>query len=432
MFKHMIFSISRARHRVCIALAPMGLIGLVGLIGLIGMMVTPQASAATEDVEPLSLPRALQLALEANPALLAAQREVDAADAQVLQGGLRPNPEFIYQADDASRLSRTSSVQLDVPIETANKRGARVDAAERGRDLAEVELAARLLRLRTAVASAFFEVLAAQALQGVAQDGVNLARRATDIASKRVTAGKVSPVEETKARVAEAGARVALTQADSALRNARRRLAGLWGNSAPQFTLAEGRLEQLPAVPDAEGVSRRLQRSPLLQRAERELARRKSLVGVEQSRTVPDVSVSVGIKRRDDVAQTSGLLVGVTVPLPVFNRNQGNLLEALRREDKAREELQLARITLQTDVDQALERVAARRQEAELLRSDVLPGALGAYEAATIGFENGKFGFLDVLDAQRTLFATRAQYLNAVSAFHAALTELDGLLAPAD
>ncbi len=417
MFKQTIDSISRLARRAGIAAA---------------MLAAAHASAATEPAAALSLQQALQLALDGNPALLAAQREVEASEGQLLQGGLRPNPELVLQTEDASRMSRSSAVQLDLPIETGGKRGARVEAAERGRELARVELAARLLRVRTSVTAAYFAVLAAQELRAVAQDGVYLARRATDIAAKRVTAGKVSPVEETKARVAEAGARVALNQADSELRNARRRLSSLWGNASPRFSVAEGSIDQLPASPAAEAVERRILRSPQLQRAERELERRQSLVGVEQSRTVPDFSVSLGMKRRDDSTQSTGLLVGVTVPLQVFNRNQGNLLEALRREDKAREELQLVKITLAADVSQALERVEARRQEAELLRSDVLPGAASAYEAATIGFENGKFGFLDVLDAQRTLFAARAQYLGAVSAFHAALADLDGLLGPAE
>ncbi len=381
-----------------------------------------------EAVVPLTLEQALRLAFDRNPLLAAAQRELEATDAQVLQGSLRPNPELVLQAEDASRVSRTGSAQIDLPIETANKRGARIDAAGRARDVAQVELAALQLRIRTRVTAAFHEVLAAQELLAVAQDSVNLAHRATDIAGKRVTAGKVSPVEETRARVAEAGARLGFAQADSELRNARRRLSSLWGNPSPVFMVAEGTIDQLPGMPGDAELERRLANSPLLLRAERELERRKSLVSVEQSRAVPDFTVSVGMKRRDDTIVRDQLLVGVTVPLPVFNRNQGNLLEALRREDKAREELQAARVSLASDAAQALERVAARRHEAELLKSDVLPGARSAYEAATIGFEYGKFSFLEVLDAQRTLFAAKAQYLTAIAAFHAALAELDSLL----
>ena len=394
-----------------------------------GLLAMP-ATAATlqEPAAPLTLDQAQRYAREGSPTLSAARREVEATEGQVLQGSLRPNPEFVFQAEDASRLSRTSSAQLDVPIETANKRGARIDAAERGREVAQTELVDRGQRLRAAVSAAFFDVLAAQELLRAAQDSLNLARRASDIAGKRVTAGKVSPVEETKARVAEASARVALAQAESGLRNARTRLSSLWGNPVPHFTQAEGSIDSLPDLPDAATLERRLQEAPLLLRAEHELQRRKALVGVEQSRTVPDFTVSVGMKRRDDTIVRDQLLVGVTVPLPVFNRNQGNLLEALRREDKARDELQAVRTTVSADAWQALEKVTARHREAQLLQRDVLPGARSAYEAATIGFENGKFSFLELLDAQRTLFSATAQYLASVAAVHAALADLDAIL----
>ena len=400
---------------------------------LVALLAWPACAATLQEpAAPLTLEQAQRYAREGSPTLSAARREVEATEGQVLQGSLRPNPEFVFQADDASRLSRTSSAQLDVPVETANKRDARVEAAERGRAVAQIELTDRGQRLRAAVAAAFFDVLAAQELLRAAQDSLGLARRATDVASKRVTAGKVSPVEETKARVAEASARVSLAQAESGLRNARTRLSSLWGNPVPHFTSAEGSVDSLPELPDAAELERRLPGAPLLQRAEHELQRRKALVGVEQSRTVPDFTVSVGMKRRDDAVVRDQMLVGVTVPLQLFNRNQGNLLEALRREDKARDELQAVRTSLSADAYQALERVTARHREAELLQVDVLPGARSAYEAATIGFENGKFTFLELLDAQRTLFSATAQYLVAIAAVHAALAELDGILGTVD
>ena len=382
---------------------------------------------AVEAAAPLTLEQALKLALDANPTLSAARREVDAAAAQVLQGSLRPNPEFTYKTDDASQVSRSSTVEIGLPFETAGKRDARVRAADLGRQVALSDLDGRALRVRAAVVAAFFDVLAAQELAVLAADSVRLAQRATDIASKRVAAGKVSPVEETRARVAEAGVRVTQTQADSELRNARRRLSSLWGNPAPNFSSAHGEVERLGELPSADAIERRLAASPLLQRAQHELERRKSLVSLEQSRAVPDFMLNVGVRRSLETPGNLAVL-GVTVPLPVANRNQGNILEALRREYKARDELHATEVALASDVQQALERVRARRDEAELLRRDVLPGARSAYDAATIGFENGKFSFLEVLDAQRTLFAVKSQYLNALMSFHRAQAELESLL----
>ncbi len=379
----------------------------------------------------LTLEQAIALSLAKNPALSAARREVEATEAQVLQGSLRPNPSLVYLTDDASRATNNSSAQIDIPIETAGKRLARVDAAERGKEVAVSDLTGRQLKIRASVMAAFFDVLAAQELTMLADGSAALAHRATEIAAKRVMAGKVSPVEETKARVAEAGARVALAQAESELRNARRRLSSLWGNTSPNFKHAIGELDALPEVPARELVERRLAISPLLDRAQREVIRRQSLVSVEQSKATPDLTFSVGMKRREDV-QRDQVILGLSIPLPLFNRNQGNLLEALRREDKARDELQATQTALASEVLQALEQVRSRREEAELLRTDVLPGAKSAYEAATIGFENGKFSFLEVLDAQRTLFSAKSQYLNSLAAFHRAMTDLESMLGQND
>lgn len=385
------------------------------------------APSLAEPEQALSLESAIRLALESNPTLAAARREIEATEGQILQGSLRPNPEFVYQADDTRSIARTSTAQIDVPLEIGDKRRARVDAALRNKSVAVSELTARQLKIRALTMGAFFEVLAAQDLTALARDTLVLAMRASDIAGKRVAAGKISPVEEIKARVAEAGVRLSLTQAESELRNARRRLSSLWGNPAPRFTEVVGEVDRLPDLPKREEVQNRLASSPLLERAQQEVERRKSLVTVEQSKTIPDIILSVGMKRREDVARDQ-LMVGVSVPMPLFNRNQGNLLEALKREDKARDELLATRLTLYGDALQLLERITARRDETELLQQNLLPGAKWAYEAATIGFENGKFSFLEVLDAQRTYFNAKSQYLNALLAFHTAVTDLESLL----
>jgi cobalt-zinc-cadmium efflux system outer membrane protein len=389
--------------------------------------VSAQVPTLIELPEPLRLDQAIRYAIEHNPTLSAARREVTAIDGQVLQGSLRPNPEFMYQADDVSRVGRTSTAEVGVPFETGGKREARVRAAGLGREVALADLGSAELRLRSAVIAAFFDVLAAQELRATSEEGVRLAQRATDIAAKRVAAGKISPVEETRARVAEAAARVALNQSESELRNSRRRLASLWGNTAPNFSEAIGDVEALVEAPNAEAILARLANAPQLRRAQRELERRKSLVTLEQARSVPDFTVSVGVKRSLDVPGEQAL-VALKVPLPMFNRNQGNLQEALRREDKAAEELQATQTALSASALQALENVSARRRDADLLRTEVLPGARSTYEAATIGFENGKFSFLEVLDAQRTLIAAKSQYLIALANFHRAQAELESLI----
>lgn len=388
------------------------------------------APRATEPAAPLTLKAALELALGANAELSAAGRELEALDATIIQAEVRPNPEIAMLMEDTRRATRSTTLQLNQPIELGGKRAARIEAAGRGRDTASAELDARRAEIRAAVVAAFFDVLVAQERLRLAQASVELAQRVTNAASRRVTAGKVSPVEETKARVAEAGVRVELTLAGSELTTARKRLAGTWGNPAPRFERAEGSLEALPPLPALADLNSRLAASPNLLRARIEVDRRQALAEVERSRSVPDMTVSLGARRNEELGLNQAIL-GVSIPIPVFDRNRGNLLEALRRTDKARDELSAAEIRLSNELVLAHERLNTARQEVESLQRDILPGAQSAYDAATKGFELGKFSFLEVLDAQRTSFQAKSQYLRAVAEAHRSAAEIERILGAA-
>lgn len=386
----------------------------------------PQSAAAAA-AEPLSLAKAIELALEGNPEVAAAKRQWEATEGQVLQGRSRPNPELAYSLEDARSKTRTQSWQLNLPLELGGKRAARTKAAEKSREQAQAQLAELQATVRANVAAAYFDVLTAQERLVLARDSAALAKSSTDTVSKRVAAGKVSPVEESKARVAEAGVRVELAQAASEQRNALSRLFALLGRIDAPYTVLEGKAENLPSVPSLVDLQPLIASSPGVVLARIEVDRRKALTDLEQSKRVPDVTVSVGMQRSNET-QRNVLLFGVSVPLPVFDRNQGNLLEALKLEDKARDELQAATVRLHSEVAQARERLSTITAEVQSLQQEVLPGAKSAYDAATIGFENGKFNFLEVLDAQRTYFTAKSQYLKALGEAHRAAADIDRLL----
>src|SRR5450830_84485 len=385
---------------------------------------------AQEPAVALTLSKAIELALDNNPELSASRHELSAIDATVLQAGARPNPELSAVMEDTRKSSRTTTWQIDQAIELGGKRGARIDAAERSRDSARLELAIRRIDVRIAATSAFFSVLTMQERQRLALESADLARNAADATARRVSAGKISPVEETKARVAAASARLELSQADGELDLARRRLASLWGNAQPRFTLAEGAAGQLPPLPAISDIAERSADAPQLRLARIEVERRQALSKIESSKRIPDATLSLG-RKRDEEAGRSMWVVGVSMPLPFLDSNRGNLEEALRRTDKARDELAAAETRVRIDIAQAYEKLRNAHEEITVLRSDILPGAQSAYAAAGKGFELGKFSFLDVLDAQRTLFQARSQYLRALSDAHLASANLERLLGSA-
>ncbi|MCH2220163.1 MAG: TolC family protein, partial [Dechloromonas sp.] len=336
---------------------------------------TLSAKSVKEASASLTLSAAIELALAFNPELAAAANELRAVDGAVIQAGVLPNPDISTSVEDTQNKStRTTTIQLNQRIELGGKRSARIASAERRRDVAVADLAAKRLDVRASVTGAFFDVLVAQERIQQAEDLLGLARRVTQAASRRVSAGKISPVEETKARVAEASAQVELSQAQRELTMARKRLAANWGSSTPRFTRVEGRTDMLPPLLSDDEITRRLEASPALLRARHEADRFSALAELERTRRIPDVTVSLGSKMAEELGR-SQTVVGISIPLPIFDRNQGNVLEALRRADKARDELSATEVRLSADVTQNEERLRALVVEAETLQGEIVPGA---------------------------------------------------------
>lgn len=374
---------------------------------------------------------AVRRALSANPDLSAVRREWEATAGSLTQAGLRPNPEGSFLQEDVRAGRRTSTLQVTVPIERGGKRDARIAVATRVREQAGLGIEQYRADVRAAVFANYFEVLLAKERLKLAQESLSLSAGSADAAGKRVQAGKVSPVEETRARVAQAAAQAELARAESDVRVARQRLSSLWGDTVTTYGDLLGSLV-LPAdgLPDA-FVYERLQASPQLRRARLEVERWRAAVTLEEARGVADVAITAGARRAQESGSTMAV-IGITVPLQLFDRNQGNIAEAISRQYKAQDELTSAEVRLTTQVSQAREQLRAARTEALTLQRDAVPGARSAYQAASQGFTLGKFSYLEALDAQRTLIGTQAQYLRALSDTYQAAAELERLLSISD
>ena len=386
-------------------------------------------------VEPdeLTLRDALALALERNPELGAFSQEVRAAEGAVMQAGVLPNPVLDLSGDNlrnarkAEAGDRTTTIQIGQLIELGGKRAARIRLAESGRDLASWDYEAKRLEILSAVAQRMVDVLVGQSREALAGESVVLSAQVADAVGKRVLAGKVSPVEETKARLALASAGIELEQAKRELAGARKALGALWGEANPSFRKAAGDLEQLAALPGYEALAERMRSNPELARWASEISRRQAGVDAERAKAIPDVTVSAGVTRFSEFDDRA-YMVGISIPIPVFDRNRGGIMEANRRLDKASDERRAVEARLSVDLAQSYQRLAAVGAEIQTLRTTLLPDAQSAYEAVTKGYQLGKFGFLDVLDAQRTLFQTRSQHLRALADYQRGVADIERLI----
>ncbi|KVL00688.1 TolC family protein [Burkholderia territorii] len=377
----------------------------------------------------LTLSDALAAAARNNPALRGARADVDASAGALMQAGVRPNPEVSLLQEGFSRAERTSTALINQTIELGGKRRARVDVASYGREAANASLDEQGAAVRADVIAAFYGLLAAQRQLQVTEESAAIAARSAELAGRRAQAGKVSPVEATKAQVAAAGVRIEVTTARGRVDVAREKLNAVMGEARGDRCVALGDLETVPAVEPLSALTARLDEAPLARVARAEMLRANASVSLERARRIPDVTVSAGVKR----VTTGGVpdnqaVVGVSIPIPLFDTNRGALLEATHKAERASADLDRARMRLRLELAQAYANFDAAAQEARRLKTDILPGARLALDAMSRGYELGKFSFLDVLDAQRTLFQGQSQYVRALADAHAARADIGRLV----
>lgn len=384
-------------------------------------------STENQILKELSLSDSLNLALKANPDIAVAIREREAIVGTKVQAATRPNPFVSTSIQDTRSATRQIYLQLNQEIELGNKRTARIEAADAFYNKADAELSTKQAEIHANVVAAFYEVLVAQERVALAKSSVGIAESALDVASKRVRAGKSSPVEQTKSFIAVATVKIELIQATTQLLNSRKRLSALWGDNAPSFERVTGEVTSIPEVSSLSNLQVLIESSPYVKLAKMEIDTREAMTKIERSKIVPNITVSAGVVNNQEIGLNQALL-GLSIPIPVFDRNQGNVQEAVSRKFKAEDELVAIKNRIQINLATQYERLSVARQATLALQTDILPNAQSAFDAANRGFSLGKFNFLDVLDAQRTLYQAKSQYINALLEGHQSIAEIERTL----
>jgi cobalt-zinc-cadmium efflux system outer membrane protein len=408
------------------------------LILLLATTVLSHAGPSAEIDEPtggLTLRQALALALTRSPELATVSFDVRIAEARILQAKLLPNPEAELTSEyiggsgsysDARRSENT--LLLGQLIELGGKRRARVQEAAFGRDLAAFDYETRKREVFLKTAEQFVDVLASQRRVAITDDLVRLANDFVPAIEERVKAGKASDLEKTRFDVAVASARIDSEQAKHDLLAARQRLAAQWGATKPRFTSAVGDLDSVMPIASLETLARRLAANPRLARFGTEVAQRQAALAREKAAAVPDVTLRAGARQINETKDATAV-IALSVPLPLWNRNQGNIGAAREQVARAGAEQAAAAATLMTELSDAYQNAARARATISILRENVLPRAESALKATNEGYEAGRFSYLEVLDARRTIGGARTQYLQATADYHKALHAVEALTA---
>ena len=397
------------------------------------LLVSPGLTNVSHS-QSLSLSVALQRALAASPRLTAAEREIGIATGQRIQAGALINPELSYELDNSfgsgvyrGTKSAETTLQISQLFELWGKREARIAAGQAGVDAAAIERQAVRLQILSETAIAFLTVLGLQKRIQILDDQVASIDRLSPLLQRRVDAGASSPAETGRAEVASALVKADRERTKAALSSARRELAILMGDTAPKFGAVAGRFDATGRPPSFQAVVAAIDANPQLVRWSAVYAQRNAELLLARLRPYPDVRLAAGWRHYNETGDDA-VRLSVSVPIPVFDQNRGNILSAQESLAKTRAEREANRNTLLIVAGRAYDTLQGSLRELSILRDLAIPKSRAASDAISEGYGQGRFTLLEVLDAQASLAQAKLREQEALQNFHVAVATIEGLV----
>jgi outer membrane protein, heavy metal efflux system len=379
----------------------------------------------------LDFDTAVSRALNQSLSLHMADDEIQGRKGLKKQARLYPNPEFSYNLENPGDVrsgkgwsSREEIFALTQPVEWRGKRSQRIKAASHqyyaamtGYQIAKLNLLNRLNR-------AFIRVVETQELIKIAIEQQEIAKEVLRVTNEKLKAGKVSIIQQSKAEVSQSLAELNEQKVWADFKSAKNSLALLWSSPYPDFDYAIYPFYAItPPLPLEECLGD-LCNQPEVLRSLHEYSATYHNFMLEKSARIPDVSLTLGYINE---AGDKGLVAGIAFPLPIWDQNQGNIKQAYFEMLKTGKEGKQLWIYLETKLSNSYLELVRAYQAAETLKNTVLKSATQAFELAQQGYREGKFEFLDVLDAQRTLFEIQERYIQALANYHHRRANIDYL-----
>lgn len=377
----------------------------------------------------LTLAQALDEAAARSPAVVAAERDVAAAEARVRQAGYRQNPELSLEVENVAGtgelrgLSRMeSTLAVNQRLDLGGRRGARVQAALAELAVQRLRLAIARADVAQAVREQFARAVAARERLAQARDNVAWAQELARVARLLVEAGRDPPLRAVRARSALAQTLAAREAAEAEELAARSSLAALFGVSTPVGGLTGSSLDLTPrqVAPEA-SLEVRLADA---ERAAADAALRQQLA---QRRLDP--AIGAGVRHVRETGDF-GFVAGVSMPLQIFDRNQGGIAAARAAvaAAEARRAGTLASTTARAR--NAIANVEAAQRRVSALRDSAVPEAAEALRLTQRSYEEGRASLLELLDARNAYTAAQASLTEAREALALATAELGRISAP--
>jgi cobalt-zinc-cadmium efflux system outer membrane protein len=385
----------------------------------------------------ITIEQAVQEALQNNPGLLAERLGIPVAEAAVITARLRPNPVVSASSDHLDWLGTgfsevngagptETALRIDFPWERGHKREYRVDTAGYGQKIAEARVADSIRRLRLDVTLACIDVMVAKARLDLANDNLKSLQGVVQLNETRLQGGAIPPIELTRSRVAMLQFRSNVKTAELALTTARIKLQTFLGRQTP-VEISDPLKIPIPAtVPPLDQIqTRALAVRPDIQAARLDQARSQSELRLQLANGKVDYTAGAEYRRQQGINGT-GNSVGFffSVPLPVFNRNQGEIARVTSEEVQLQKQIDALQSQVSGEVVGAYREYETARQLIGDIEGDLLGLSQEARNTTTYVYQAGAGSLLDVLDAQRAFNETMSTYYDAQADYRRAVSRL--------
>lgn len=386
---------------------------------------------------PLTLRDAVNRVLEVNPSLAGQKFALAAAYARRSQAALRPayevgvDVEDIFGTDKLSTFNDSQiTLQLSTVIEMGGKRGNRIGAAERERDLLLTELDAEKLDTIAEVTRRFIRLVAAQREVTLAARSYDLAANTRKVVGQRVSAGRAAATEDRNADIALARAEIERSRANSAVTQASQSLAAMWGGESVGKIETSAELFTLPVLIAEPALGSLLEQNPNLVRFASERRVQEAKVRLAESQATPDLTVGAGV-RRVQSNRSHAFVMSFSMPLGTGSRAAPYAAEARSNLQAVDFKEKAARAELSATLSAFYQEAEQRQAEVEILRQTAVPQAESAAALTRDGFGQGRFSFLELLNSQQQLIDVQRAAIEAAVAYHNAVIEIERLTARA-
>jgi cobalt-zinc-cadmium efflux system outer membrane protein len=386
----------------------------------------PQMGRAQENAKAalVTLDQVQKIASESNPTFRQAEAEIRAAKARREQSGLYPNPTVGYAGDEIRGGSVGGGKQgffVQQTIVTGGKLGLSREVFGKEAKLAALEAEEQKIRVQSAVKMAFLRVLAAQELLDTRRDLAMIAQDATETQRRLMNTGQADETEVLEAEVEAQRARMSARMQENTLREEWRSLAAAIGQPELPLATVAGDLEKdWPELNEEQAVEAIAQQSPAVRMADAAETRAQSVLARAKRDPVPDVLVRGGMEYNHETLGTVPYAKGwegiaeVSLQIPLFNRNQGNVAAANADIERAGQEKRRIALTLRERAATVVDQYANARLMAIEYRDEMLPRAKKAYGLMVDKYGQMLASYPRVLDSQRKLYELQIEYIAAL------------------